>query len=223
MKSNLAKLSMFLLPLMWVTEANAAGTFSIDHVSVTIYYDATSIGPLSNIGRLQLASGDVPWDSLDWGLSDDGYGTVVLADDQDSWNAGVFAFFATIPGGATIKGIEVHIELNGAGVTTLSPMTIGLTKTFSPPPIGTTTLSDTWPATDTVLTFGGPTELWGLTWTPAEINSFEFGVNFRVSSSFVPVPAPSLPASSATGLVLLTLILSVVIFFAYRRITANAR
>lgn len=36
----------------------------------------------------------------------------------------------------------------------------------------------TWPTTDTYATYGGVAELWGTTWTPADINSANFGVVF---------------------------------------------
>ncbi|MBU2060456.1 MAG: hypothetical protein KKH44_01230, partial [Bacteroidetes bacterium] len=37
-----------------------------------------------------------------------------------------------------------------------------------------------WPVTNIVQTYGGPTDLWGTTWTPADINDKDFGGQIRV-------------------------------------------
>lgn len=37
-----------------------------------------------------------------------------------------------------------------------------------------------WPITLTAATYGGPTDLWGVTWTPADVNSPNFGVVLAV-------------------------------------------
>jgi hypothetical protein len=39
-----------------------------------------------------------------------------------------------------------------------------------------------WPATDAVVTYGGPTDLWGTTWIPADINSSRFGVSIAAQT-----------------------------------------
>lgn len=41
-----------------------------------------------------------------------------------------------------------------------------------------------WPVSAAYASYGGPTDLWGLTWTPEEINSTGFGVTF--GAYFVP-------------------------------------
>lgn len=39
-----------------------------------------------------------------------------------------------------------------------------------------------WPASDTYVSYGGPADLWGRTWTPEEINDSNFGV--AISAQF---------------------------------------
>jgi hypothetical protein len=38
-------------------------------------------------------------------------------------------------------------------------------------------VSTNWPTTITSVSYGGPTDLWGATWTPAKVNSLNFGVD----------------------------------------------
>jgi hypothetical protein len=39
-----------------------------------------------------------------------------------------------------------------------------------------------WPATNTLVTYGGATDLWGTTWSPADINSPRFGVSIAAKT-----------------------------------------
>ena len=36
-----------------------------------------------------------------------------------------------------------------------------------------------WPSTEGAITYGSPTDLWGTTWTPAEINASGFGATLN--------------------------------------------
>ena len=38
-----------------------------------------------------------------------------------------------------------------------------------------------WSVAETTQTYGGPSDLWGSTWTPAEINAGGFGVAFAAT------------------------------------------
>jgi hypothetical protein len=40
-----------------------------------------------------------------------------------------------------------------------------------------------WPTTLTMVTYGGPTDLWGADWTPTDINSLDFGVTLAVNNT----------------------------------------
>jgi hypothetical protein len=111
--------------------------------------------------------------------SDNSYASVTLSflASSDALIATNFGF--SIPLTATIDGITVSIEKNGTGY--MSDAYIQLTKD------GTTAagnnhaqLFTAWPGTDTSVGYGNATDLWGTTWTPAEINSNNFGVYARV-------------------------------------------
>jgi hypothetical protein len=87
----------------------------------------------------------------------------------------------SLPGSATsINGITINIERQASADTSLinvKDLDVFIIKGGS---IQTgTNKADTatnWPTTDTVKTYGGASDLWGLTWTVADINDSGFGV-----------------------------------------------
>ncbi|TRX33260.1 HYR domain-containing protein [Flavobacterium sp. ZT3R18] len=85
-----------------------------------------------------------------------------------------------IPASATINGIAVVINRSSSGTTSpfMQDSRVGLVKavggvqTTNKAVIGTN-----WPTTGLqTATYGGAADLWGTTWTPAEINALGFGV-----------------------------------------------
>ena len=93
-----------------------------------------------------------------------------------------------IPLGATILGIEVSITKYASddGLLTwtrdnqiyLSKNTGNISEYFQGD--NKADQSTNYPTSTTTTTYGGPTDLWGQTWTPEEINSPNFGVQFRI-------------------------------------------
>lgn len=82
-------------------------------------------------------------------------------------------FGFTVPAGATIDGISVSIERQGDSCADNSIKIVkALTVTGTEQSAGATWVV----GTDTVATFGGPTSLWGTTWTDTDINNSGFGV-----------------------------------------------
>jgi hypothetical protein len=90
-------------------------------------------------------------------------------------------FGLAIPGGATIDGIEVRAQLSGTGTSpTWSYANVGkddstLATSNNP--------GDTLTSTPTNFDDGGAADLWGLSWTPAEINASTFQVRIRCTQS----------------------------------------
>lgn len=67
-----------------------------------------------------------------------------------------------IPAGATITGLELHIERNGSGLTGTNTFLIDIDSL--PFSVSSVAKSFTlWPGADGTITLGGPTDLWGLT------------------------------------------------------------
>jgi hypothetical protein len=89
----------------------------------------------------------------------------------------------TIPAAATITGIEVTIErfcsstFGGNSIHDASLRLIKNNFIVGSDYADTTTV---WTTGNTVITYGGSTDLWGQTWTPADINATNFGATFSV-------------------------------------------
>jgi len=80
-----------------------------------------------------------------------------------------------IPTDAAIQGIEVIVTRNANPPTTsVTDYEVRVLKAGVP--VGENKASATaWPNVLTAVTYGGPTDLWGTTWTPAEVNASNFG------------------------------------------------
>jgi hypothetical protein len=88
-------------------------------------------------------------------------------------------FNFTIPGTATITGIIVTIGRysNGASGTSIRDTNVRLIKANTiDPNANRADLVTDWPFTEVAQTYGSATDMWGTTWTPAQINSTQFGV-----------------------------------------------
>jgi hypothetical protein len=87
----------------------------------------------------------------------------------------------SIPANATIVGIQVTIRRQSGSTSSynLNDADLYLLKggTISGDDKATTT---DWPSTFGTATYGGSSDLWGTTWTPADINASNFGVALSV-------------------------------------------
>jgi hypothetical protein len=94
----------------------------------------------------------------------------------------ISGFGFSIPSTATITGIRVEISKKvSQPVTTIHDSIVRLVKSTGP--VGNSIVSTVqWPMTFTYQTHGDSTNLWGTTWTPAEINSPSFGVYYRITN-----------------------------------------
>jgi hypothetical protein len=83
------------------------------------------------------------------------------------------AFGFAIPAGATIDGIQVDLQRKLMG-TNCSDVRVRIVKGGV---IGSTekSLGAQWPDPVALDSFGGASDLWGETWTPADINAADFG------------------------------------------------
>jgi hypothetical protein len=82
-----------------------------------------------------------------------------------------------VPDGVTITGIAVIIEGNGSSATAAQrQIRVGLSKVAGTL-VGTMKTGIQLPqTTDTDVVFGGPADLWGATWTPADVRAAGFGM-----------------------------------------------
>ena len=109
-------------------------------------------------------------------LQDAIYTGADLGPDSSTQDLQARNFGFSIPSTATINGIEFVVRLKTDGTT--KDQSVKFVKA------GTAVGTDfsrgpgvNWPITDTDITFGGPTQLAGVSWTPADINNTDFGIN----------------------------------------------
>ena len=100
----------------------------------------------------------------------------------------------TVPSGATINGIEVTLRaFNSLYFTFDVNDKINLLKGGSVIAHPVTAPTYLWSITETVQTYGGPTDLWGTTWTDTDINGSGFGVSTIV---YISRPEGAEPATN---------------------------
>jgi len=82
-----------------------------------------------------------------------------------------------IPAAAIITGIEVQIEKRTNSVNPVRDSSVQIIQGASLQGVSSehANVAD-WPGTDSIFTYGGPGDLWGTTWTVADINANNFGV-----------------------------------------------
>jgi hypothetical protein len=83
-------------------------------------------------------------------------------------------FNLQIPPPAVIEGIEVNVEKRSLSGTVLDSRV----RIVKGGVVGATERADgaAWPTVDTIVTYGGTSDLWGETWTAADLNANDFGV-----------------------------------------------
>ena len=79
-----------------------------------------------------------------------------------------------MPAGSTIRGIQFDVRRSADALQAVDD-SIRVLRNGAP--VGTDhKKTDTWPADLAYVTFGGPTDTWGTTWTPADIQATGFGI-----------------------------------------------
>jgi len=113
---------------------------------------------------------------------------ITNSDDQKAYASGsgltyylkAYGFEFSIPSEAIIKGIVVRIEKSATDSTekfNVVDAEVCLVKNNNVVGINHADTSTYWPTRDNVFTYGSPTDTWGVSWTPADINNVKgFGV-----------------------------------------------
>ena len=124
------------------------------------------------------------------------YATAVLSSGQGTRYIRATNYGFAIPGTATITGILVSVmrqSSSDSGGKSIIDTSVSLVKNNiitgnnNASPIA-------WPVTMTAQNYGGAGNLWGTTWTPAEINNANFGVAFAAVTQST-AEDPGLPIS----------------------------
>lgn len=147
-----------------------------------------SSGPNSPSVALSVAnSGATNWSSVNNIFASDNAYALGICDGTDGSTDFLRAtgFGFAIPAGSIIDGIVVEVERSESNADdNIRDILVSLTKT------GATYLGDNkadtvteWPTVDAYKTYGGAADLWGASWSVAEINSANFGVFFAAKHS----------------------------------------
>ena len=146
-------------------------------VSFNLFAQSGPFGP-SSVTTVAIPGSSVTWSNpTNASLSDDVYtGTGDITGGAGSYTDYLVAtnFGFSIPGGVSITGIEVTVERSDASGLT-SDYRVRIVKGGV---IGSTEMSAgaAYPGTDSYNIYGSPFDVWGETWTDADINATDFGV-----------------------------------------------
>jgi hypothetical protein len=158
-------------------------------VSVELSAQCISTGPLSGSAFNTDNSGSYSFSNpQNVGLSDNNRTSAsaiitLLSGNTDALLVSDFQF--SIPATASICGIKVEIEKNASISTllaTVSDHRVRLIKAGNA--IGNNkAMAGAWSSAETYETYGGNSDLWGTTWSPADINDPGFGLSFSATIS----------------------------------------
>ncbi len=143
-----------------------------------------SIGPKNGNGfnNNDLNPGDAWSNPKNAQISDDAYASVTRLDtfSDETKNLKTTVFKFNIPNNVKINGIKVDIE-KSALVNNIKDDSVAILKNNVTSALSQHKNLTFWSTTDTYTTYGNQNDLWGLTWTPADINNDGFGVSISAN------------------------------------------
>jgi hypothetical protein len=159
---------------------NTASSSTDNTVSVALSGGSTASG--SSFASVSYSGADYSWSgSGNAASSDDVYATTTLSSSSgESYYLEATGFNFSIPAGSTINGIEVAIERHQtASGGDVYDNRVRIVKVGT---VGTTdkAVGTYWPTSDGTATYGNSNDLWGETWTVADINDANTGVVLSV-------------------------------------------
>lgn len=107
------------------------------------------------------------------------------------------AFGFSIPDGATINGVEVSVERKSASAL-CRDFSITLYQAGAAAGDNKADTGTQWPTSDTVATYGGAADTWGLSLSAADVNDAGFGVAVRCEKNNAGLGAASVDYLSVT-------------------------
>ena len=115
--------------------------------------------------------------------------TATLGASAQSANLDVTGFGVNLPTGSTVVGIEATIERMASNSNSIEDYDVFLLKAGAPSGSDKASTTD-WTTSDSTRTYGSGTDLWGTTWTEAQVEASNFGLRLK---------ALNLTASSRTA------------------------
>lgn len=148
----------------------------------------TPSGALGPLTSAQVSTSIIPLDGgtqVSWSnpagarTSDSSYASAPMATGAQTQFLVALSYGATLPATAVVDGITVQVERSATGGIATVDNAVHLVKNTQILSAADNKASNlTWGAAETTVSYGGPTDKWGSTWTAAEINQGGFGVAF---------------------------------------------
>jgi hypothetical protein len=115
--------------------------------------------------------------------SDNTYATASMAPNQTTQYLVALSFNLGLPPNAVIEGIVVQVERSSSAGLATADAAVYLVKNTQIQTAGENKAQTgvVWPVTEATVSYGGPTDKWGNTWTAADINAGGFGVAFAAT------------------------------------------
>jgi hypothetical protein len=140
---------------------------------------SASSGPDSPTAASQGASGN-GWTNLPgvYHRNDSSQAQTALSVIGDTFSSDLSAsaYNFNIPTTATVTGIQVTVYRSSSGAQGAKDLNIKILKAGTA--VGTNHATSTrWPSTSTAATYGSSSDLWGVSWTPSDINNTGFGLS----------------------------------------------
>ena len=166
-------------------------------MSTTISKQFSTFSTLARSGEYTLSASTFKWQNTSNGSSqNDTYTSLLFTDGSNNIQPSPLSLSpadetnylvcknldSNIPNDATIEGIRIYIDrynsFTGDGTVTIKDDAIYLTKNGTDTVGNNKSIGATWPSsdTDTYVSYGGVSDLWGASWTASEINDDNFGV-----------------------------------------------
>jgi hypothetical protein len=144
--------------------------------------DDITLTPLSTSDQEAPATASGWTSSTNVASSNDSDATTSIAGSSSSVNLNATNFGVNVPTNATITGIRARIERAASATSSLSDMDVFLLKAGNQAG-NDKAAAGTWGTTDATATYGSSTDLWGTTWTPADVNNANFGLRLKVQNA----------------------------------------
>lgn len=153
-------------------------------ITVEVFGDTSLKNPNGWSSSSSGGGGQCIWATLsNIQTSNDAYSTCSISPALSTQQMNVTAFGFSIPSDATINGITAEYEAKSDDVSDafISETIIQLMKINVS--VGTNKAVNTITQTEQYYSHGGASDLWGTTWTPADINNAGFGLAIKHSSA----------------------------------------
>jgi len=148
---------------------------------------SSSVGPNSPYAATNDSSvGTYAWNNpTNVEVSDGQYASVSTGGNSFTYYLYATGFGFSIPTGATIDGVVAQVQkvtLAGAGSTVDNSVKLIKGGTISGTDKADTTTP--WPYTEAYVSYGGSSDLWGLSLTPSDVSASNFGLAFSAEGGY---------------------------------------